>query len=403
MLKSLDDYVDVVGTEPIAAIFAKARKLYEKRVCHINATFLGGGVAEVLGRLVPLLNEAGLRAAWRTIHGSPAFFDITKKFHNALQGGPLNLSQQKKDLYLDVNEEFSKLTDLDYDCVIVHDPQPLPVVRFCRKVQPWIWRCHIDVSSSPDELWRFLEKFMIRYDKVILSSERYFKDDLPVQQQVIHPAIDPLSLKNLELSHEDIHKYVAKAGVPHDKPLVTQVSRMDPWKDPEGVLQVYERVRQQVDCRLLFCYNLATDDPEGMKIYTKIRNRAGKLVESGDVVFAVGNNEILVNAIQRFSDVILQKSVREGFGLTVAEAMWKSKPVVAGNVGGIPLQIEHGRSGFLVDPHNYDECAERVIALLKDRNLAQSVGEQAHQRIKDKFLITRLVLDYLDLIREILT
>jgi trehalose synthase len=403
VLRSLDDYVDIVGIEPIAAIFRKARKLYDKRICHINATFLGGGVAEILGRLVPLLNEAGLRAAWRTIHGSPAFFGVTKKFHNALQGGPLNLSKNKKDLYLCVNEEFSKFTDLDYDCVIVHDPQPLPLIRFCRKVQPWVWRCHIDVSSPSLELWRFLEKFLIRYDKVIFSSEKYLQDDLPVQQHVIHPAIDPLSLKNLDLPKQDIDKYIAKAGIPTDKPLVTQVSRMDPWKDPEGVLQVYERIRQQVDCRLLFCYNLATDDPEGMEIYTKIRTAAAPWIEKGDVLFVVGNDEILVNAVQRFSDVIIQKSIREGFGLTVAEAMWKGKPVVAGNVGGIPLQIEHGQSGFLVDPHDYDECANRVVTLLKDRELARAVGEKARQRVKDKFLITRLMLDYLDLIHEVMT
>ena len=238
---------------------------------------------------------------------------------------------------------------------------------------------------------------------MIFSSEKYFHDDLPVQQQVIHPAIDPLSLKNLDLTEEDIEKYIAKAGIPTDKPLVTQVSRMDPWKDPEGVLQVYERVRQQVDCRLLFCYNLATDDPEGMEIYTRIHTTAAKWIEKGDVLFVLGNNDVLVNAIQRSSDVIVQKSIREGFGLTVAEAMWKGKPVVAGNVGGIPLQIEHGESGFLVDPHDYDECANRVAALLKDRELARAVGEKARQRVKERFLITRLILDYLDLIREVMT
>jgi trehalose synthase len=321
MIRRIDDYVDVVGAKTISTIFKKARKLYKKRVCHINATFLGGGVAEILGRLVPLMNEVGLIAEWRTIHGSPAYFDVTKKFHNALQSGPLNLSELKKTLYLDINQEFSRFTSINYDCIIVHDPQPLPLIRFYKKIQPWIWRCHIDISDPHKELWKFLEKYMIRYDKIILSSEKYKKKDLPVEQEIIPPAIDPLSLKNMELSERDILKYIKKAKVPADKPIIAQVSRMDPWKDPEGILEVYNIVRQKLDCRLLYCYNLATDDPQGMEIYTKIRKKAGKLVEKGDVIFVVGNNDVLVNAVQRFANVIIQKSIKEGFALTVTEAL----------------------------------------------------------------------------------
>ena len=401
MVRSIEDYIDIVGAKTIAQIYKKARKLYRKRICNVNATFLGGGVAEILGRLVPLMNEVGLDAEWRTIHGSPAFFDVTKRFHNALQGGDLELSPLRRSLYLDINEEFSRFTHLNYDCVVVHDPQPLPVVKFYKKVQPWIWRCHIDISEPHQELWTFLEKYMLRYDVIVVSSEKYKKKDLPVEQKIIHPAIDPLSLKNMELSDADIAKYIKEAKIPTDKPIMAQISRMDPWKDPEGVLEVYNIVKEKVDCRLLYCYNLATDDPQGMEIYTKIRKKAQKEVENGDVIFVVGNNDILVNAVQRFSDVIIQKSTKEGFALTVTEALWKGKPVVAGDVGGIPIQIKDGHNGFLVDTHDYSACADRVIKLLKDPKLSKEMGVKAKEGVREKFLTTRLLSDYLDLIHEV--
>ena len=402
MLRSLDDYLDIVGPGPINSIFSKACRLYNKRICHINATFLGGGVAEILGRLVPLMNEVGLSAEWQTIHGSPAFFDVTKRFHNALQGAPLHLSENKKNLYLEVNEEFLRFTRLDHDCIVVHDPQPLPLLRFHRKAQPWVWQCHIDISNPHKELWNFLQKFLIRYDMIIVSHERYRRKDLPVEQRVIHPAIDPLSLKNRDLPDRIIRKYARREHIPTDKPLITQVSRMDPWKDPEGVLEVYRRVREKVDCRLLYCYSLATDDPQGMEIYTQIRRKAQTLVEKGDVLFVLGNNDILVNAVQRISDVIIQKSTVEGFGLTVTEALWKRKPVVASNVGGIPLQIKDGETGYLLEPHDDDGFAERIVEVLKNPSLAKELGEKARGCVQENFLITRLVADYLDLICELL-
>lgn len=402
MIRRLEEYIDIVGENVIFSIYQKAKKLYKKRVCNINATFMGGGVAEILGRLVPMMNEAGIDAEWRTIHGSPAFFDVTKKFHNALQSGKINLSAQKKNLYLDVNEEYSKFTHLNYDCMVVHDPQPLPLINYYRKVQPWIWRCHIDISDPNEELWEFLKKYLLKYDIVIVSSEKYKKSGLPVEQRIIHPAIDPLSLKNKELSEKDIKKYIEKADISTDKPVITQVSRMDPWKDPEGVLEVFNIVKEKVDCRLVFCYNLATDDPQGMEIYTKIRNKAKKLIEKGDVIFVLGNNDVLVNAVQRFSDVILQKSTREGFALTVTEALWKGKPVIAGNVGGIPVQIQDGETGFLVDPYNYADCADKVVKLLNDSKLALKIGQRAKEHVRKNFLTTRLLLDYMDLIYDVL-
>jgi len=401
MLRSVGDYIDIVGAEAISKIYKKANKLYGKRIANVNATFLGGGVAEILGRMVPLMGDIGLDAEWRTIHGSPAFFDITKSFHNALQSGPITLTEETKNIYLDINQEYANFSHLNrYDCVIVHDPQPLPLIDFYRKQQPWIWRCHIDISDPNKELWEFLKRFIIKYDAIIISSEKYRKNDIPVRQIIIPPAIDPLSLKNRDLSQAQIMKYVQDSNIPTDKPIITQVSRMDHWKDPEGVLEVFKLVKEKVDCRLLYCYNLATDDPEGMKIYETVHEKAKKFVDSGDVLFVVGNNELLVNAIQRFSTVILQKSTKEGFGLVVAEALWKEKPVVGGNVGGIPCQITDGKTGFLVDPFDYKACAQRVITLLKDPKLSERMGKAAKESVREKFLTTRLISDYLDLIAE---
>lgn len=401
MLRSVGDYIDIVGPEIISKIYKKANKLYGKRIANVNATFLGGGVAEILGRMVPLMGDIGLDAEWRTIHGSPAFFDITKSFHNALQSGEIDFTEQAKNIYLDINQEYANFSHLNkYDCLIVHDPQPLPLIKFCRKQQPWIWRCHIDITDPNKKLWEFLKKFIIRYDAIIISSEKYRKNDIPVPQKVIPPAIDPLSLKNKDLSKSEIMKYLRDSNIPTDKPIITQVSRMDIWKDPEGVLEVFKLVKETVDCRLLYCYNLATDDPEGMQIYKRVYKKAKKFVDSGDVLFVVGNNELLVNAIQRFSTVIIQKSIREGFGLVVAEASWKGKPVVAGNVGGIPSQIVDGKTGFLVDPYDYNDCAQKVTTLLKDPKLSQEMGKAAKEYIREKFLTTRLISDYLDLITE---
>lgn len=403
MVRSLEDYIDIVGPGTISAVYKKARRLYGKRICHINSTFLGGGVAEILSRSVPLMNEVGIDADWRIIHGNPAFFDITKKFHNALQSGSLDISPMEESIYAEVNEEFAGYTHLEnYQCTIVHDPQPLPLIKYYKKQEPWIWRCHIDITNPHGKLWEFLKKYLLRYDLMIVSSEKYLKPDLPVEQRVIHPAIDPLSLKNRDLSDEEIATYVKKAGIPTDKPIIAQVSRMDPWKDPEGVLEVYKRIREKVDCRLLYCYNLASDDPEGMKIYQRVHEKAKGYADKGDVVFVLGNNDLLVNAVQRFSDVIIQKSTKEGFALTVTEALWKGKPVVAGNVGGIPHQIRDGKNGFLVDPRDYDACAAKIVKLLQDRKYAAEIGKNAKEFVRKHFLITRLMSDYLDLVTDVL-
>lgn len=401
-MKSLDDYREIVGDQTIAEIYKRARRLQGRRILHINSTHQGGGVAEILNSLVPLMNDAGVEADWRVLHGASDFFAITKKFHNALQGGPINLTEMKKQVYVQTNEAFAAYCHIDADCVVVHDPQPLPLVKYYKKLVPWIWRCHVDLSQPNPALWEFLKKFILRYDVDIISSEMYRKEGLPVEQRIIYPAIDPLSFKNMELSRKDGLKYIRKAGIPTDKPIVTQVSRMDVWKDPEGLLEIFRQVREKVDCRLVYCYDLAPDDPEGNGVYQRTYRRAKKFVENGDVIFVLGNSQILVNAIQRFSTVLVQNSIREGFCLCVTEALWKAKPVVATNVGGIPHQLVEAENGFLVNPYDRDAFADRIVQILRNPDMAESMGRKGKEIVRDNFLITRLVLDYLDLLNDVL-
>jgi trehalose synthase len=402
-MKNLDDYLPIIGEKSLGSIYQKAHRLINRHIVHINSTAHGGGVAEILNSLILLLNDSGIDTGWRVLIGPSDFFSVTKKFHNALQGNSINLSQNKKRLYLDTNESFSRFTHLDHDCVIVHDPQPLPLIKFKKKRQPWIWRCHIDITQPNREVWDFIKPFIFRYDMMIVSSEKYVKKELPLEQKIVYPSIDPLSAKNMDLSEDSIKKTVSKFSIPTDKPLITQVSRFDPWKDPEGVLEVFELIRSEVDCRLVFCYNMAPDDPEGIVIYNRMKKKAAKYLDSGDVLFVLGDNQILVNVLQRISSVILQKSTREGFGLTVSEAQWKGTPVVASDIGGIPVQVIDGKTGFLVKPDDIAGCAARVISLLRDEKLADEMGKRGKEHVRKNFLITRHLSDYLDLMIDVLS
>jgi len=394
----LENFRHIVPDDTLAEIYAKARGLYGKHVVHVNSTYMGGGVAAILESLVPLMNDVGLDAGWRILHGTMEFFEVTKEFHNGLQGRKVNITSRKKELYLRVNEDFGRFTHLDHDCVIVHDPQPLPLIASYKKRQPWIWRCHIDLTHPQPDLWEYLKAFLLKYDQVIVSDESYFKSDLPVDQRMMKPAINPLTEKNRDLTEGAVAKWLDRAGIPTDKPIVTQVSRLDPWKDPEGVLEIFALVRKRVECRLVFCYNVATDDPEALRIYERVHRKARKMVESGDVLFVVGNNDTLVNAIQRGSDVIVQKSTREGFSLAVTEALWKAKPVVASRVGGIPSQITDGETGFLLDADDKAGFADRIGHLIEHPEDGKAMGERARERVKQQFLITRLLSDYLDML-----
>lgn len=400
-MKELNDYRKIIGEKLVHEIYKKARRLYGKRVIHINSTFYGGGVAEILTGLVPLMNDVGLDAGWRIIRGAPEFFSITKKFHNALQGDEINLTDIKKQIYMQINEDFANYTHLNHDCVIIHDPQPLPMIKFFKKRQPWIWRGHVDLSHPNPELWDYLKEFIIKYDITILSHKEY-TNNLPTDFRIIHPGIDPLSVKNMDLTQEQINEHLEKFNIRTDRPIITQISRFDKWKDPLGVLQIYERVRKEVDCQLILCGSMASDDPEGIEIYQEVIQKSEELTNNGDVILLTLESNILVNVLQRASSVIIQKSLREGFGLTVTEALWKGTPVVASNIGGIPLQIKNGKNGFLVDPQDIDGFAKRIIELLKNPEMAKKIGEQGRETVREKFLITRILSDYLDVFNEIL-
>ena len=401
-MRTLEDYRDIVGDDVIAEIYKLARPLYGKKVVHINSTYYGGGVAEILFSLVPLLNAAGIDADWRTLRGTPEFFNITKKFHNAIQGESIRMTDIKASLYIENNEEFASYCKIDADCVIIHDPQPLPLIRFYKKRQPWIWRCHVDLSHPNEDLWYFLKGYILAYDGIVVSDERYVRRELPVKYTIIDPAIDPLSSKNKDIPEDLIERTLQKYTVPTDKPLITQISRFDKWKDPENVIEVFKLVRKECDCRLVLCGSMATDDPEGAEFYEKTRKAAGSYLDNSDIILLTVEDNILVNSLQRKSSVILQKSIREGFGLTVTEALWKGKPVVASNVGGIPRQIIDNKTGFLVEPYDIQKCADIVSSILKNPKVGNFLGINGKEHVRKNFLITRHVIDDLKLLNKIL-
>lgn len=396
--RTLEDHRPIVGDEVINEIYRKAVSLRERKILHVNSTYQSGGVAEMIVSLVPLMNDVGIRTEWIILNGKTDFFTITKNFHNGLQGQPIPLTENDKHLYIRTNEDFSRHLSIDHDCVIIHDPQPLPLIQFYRKNQPWIWRCHVDLSNPDPSLWNFLKNYVIRYDRMVISHEQYRRKNMPVEQKIIRPAIDPLSEKNRELSGDEIAALLKEYHVPTDKPLVTQISRFDKWKDPVGVIEVFKLVKEQVDCRLLLCGSMAPDDPEGWTIYQNVKERAKDLIESGDVILITVENHLLVNALQRASTVILQKSLREGFGLTVTEGLWKGRPVIASRVGGIPLQIQDGETGFLIEPTDIAGCAERVIRIMRDPALGDELGKRGKEYVRTHFLITRLLTDYLTML-----
>ncbi|HAR61972.1 MAG: glycosyl transferase family 1 [Candidatus Margulisiibacteriota bacterium] len=395
----LEQYREIVGDEVIALLYKKARKLNGKHIVHINSTHMGGGVAEMLVSLIPLMNELGIDTGWRVLHGNPDFFQITKSFHNGLQGESISLNEIEKKLYTRTNEFFSSFTHLGHDLVIVHDPQPLALIDFFKKHQPWLWRCHIDLSHPNQELWDFFKRYIIQYDRVIVSNEIYKQKDLPIDQHILYPAIDPLSSKNKELSEEEIGNTIKKYALPTDKPIITQISRFDKWKDPEGVIDVYKRVKETIDCRLILCGSMASDDPEGIEIYERVRTKAQ---HDPDIILLTIENNILVNVLQRISSVLIQKSLKEGFGLTVTEALWKGTPIVASNIGGIPVQITDGVNGFLLYPNDIDGFANKIIQILQNPDVGASMAANGKETVKKYFLMTRLLSDYLELLSEML-
>ena len=390
-LTQVDAYESLVGAEAIARIRDKATLLRDRHVTNVNSTYYGGGGAEILSSLTLLMNGVGIKAGWRVIQGVPDFFRITKKMHNALQGDRINLTALKKRIYEGVNFENSVRNHLDsHDIVIIHDPQPLAMINHYTRRGPWIWRCHLDLSSPNQALWRYLEPSIDLYDAVILTLEEY-KLPLKTPQVFFMPAIDPFSIKNQAMSEREIERRLRYYKVPTDLPLVAQIARFDRWKDPHGVIRAHELARQRIDCRLVLLGNAATDDPEGASVFESLLQHR----DERTLILPFGDDTALVNALQRRSTVVLQKSLREGFGLTVTEAMWKGTPVIGGNVGGIRRQIEDGENGFLVSSD--EEAAERIVQLLKDGDLRERLGRNARETVRSRFLMTRLLEQYLDL------
>ncbi|HEV8342583.1 MAG TPA: glycosyltransferase [Candidatus Binatia bacterium] len=389
-LISVEDYAPLIGAEAVERIREKARPLQGLHVAHVNSTYYGGGVATLLDSLTSLMSSVGIKTGWRTIQGAPDFFGITKKMHNGLQGGDFNLTEMKMQIYEDVVYKNAMRNHLEHhDFVIIHDPQPLPMITHYERRGAWIWRCHVDLSNPNKELWNYLIPFIERYDAVILSIEEY-RQSLKTPQLFFLPAIDPFSITNKELTDEEIKERLRHYQIPTDLPLVVQISRFDRWKDPEGVIKVYKLASREVDCLLVLLGNVATDDPEGQEVYQSLLS-----FRSDRIRVLSHEDTALVNALQRRAAVVLQKSIREGFGLTVAEAMWKGTPVIGGNAGGIRYQIQDGLNGFLVS--SVEEAADRVVHLIKDEKLRKQMGKRAKESVRERFLLTRLLEQYLDL------
>ncbi|WP_324735118.1 trehalose synthase [Thermococcus sp. SY098] len=397
--KSIDTYSSVVGEETISRIKEKAEGLKGTSLVNVNSTAYGGGVAEILHNLIPLMRSLGIDARWFVIEGTDEFFKVTKSFHNALQGNKeLKLTEEMKQLYLEINKRNSENFDPSlYDFVVIHDPQPAPLISFYDKRQPWIWRCHIDLSDPNPEFWGFLRQFVEKYDRYIFHMPEYAQSDLDKDRVIIMPpSIDPLSEKNIELKESEILKILEKFDVDPDRPKITQVARFDPWKGVFDVIEVYRKVKEKIpDVQLLLVSAMAHDDPEGWIYFEKVLRKIGEDYDVKILTNLIGVHAKEVNAFQRASDVVLQMSTREGFGLTVSEAMWKEKPIVGRAVGGIKLQVVDGRTGFLIKTVN--EAAEKTVYLLKHPEIAKEMGKNAKERVKENFLITRHLERYLDL------
>jgi trehalose synthase len=385
----MDAYIPIVGESVVEDLRLIASHLSGKRIRNINSTAVGGGVAEILTRMIPMLRDMGVDALWDVIRGGEQYFEVTKKFHNALHGGRVEIDKQDFEIFLETSRKNIDSMDTSGDIIFVHDPQPIALIGKKTHNQ-WIWRCHIDLSKPDKRVWRFLREFVVQYDAAVFSAAP-FSCRLPIRQFLIAPSIDPLSDKNRDLPVEYIDQVLKKYGIPTDKPIVTQISRFDRLKDPLGVIAAYRMVKRYLDCRLILAGGTAVDDPEGQRVYMEVREAA-----EGDEdihILAMSQNDLEINALQRASAVIVQKSLKEGFGLTVSEALWKSKPVVASSVGGIPQQITHKYSGLLC--YSAEGAAFAIKQLLANPDYARKIGDNGHQHIKNNFLITRHLRDYL--------
>lgn len=391
MAATLDHYIPIVSEGAINELRLLGERLAGKRVVNVNSTRVGGGVAEILNRMVPLMREVGIDARWEVIKASEDFFALTKNLHNALHGMPVSFTAQDSATYSKVTDENLKSIDLDVDVAFIHDPQPAGLIRARdSNGAKWIWRCHIDVSAPAPGAWEFIAPMVQRYDLTVFSAPQFGRP-LKNPQLLISPSIDPLSDKNREIGDTEIESILTRLGIHSDKPIVTQVSRFDRLKDPLGVLQAWQLTRQRVDSQLILAGGSATDDPEGAQVLKEVRECADNDPDV-HILDLPPTSNLEINAIQRASKIVVQKSIKEGFGLTVSEALWKGKPVIASAVGGIPLQITHKYSGILT--HTIEGTAFWIKQLLSTPDFARKLGENGHNHVRNNFLLTRHLREY---------
>jgi len=395
----LDDYKGIIGEAEIDELRFLAKGLKGKTIKMVNSTAVGGGVAEMLSQLVPLLNELEVKTHWDVITGGNDFFEVTKAFHNALQGSNYHLTPQAREVFLMHNEQNRRRIDFSEDVVVIHDPQPSALIRDREKSsRRWVWRCHIDLSNPNREVWGFLRPFVEQYDAAIFSSQSFTRQ-LQIPQYLFYPCIDPLSQKNKDLDDSFVQRVCDEFGVDRSRPIVTQVSRFDRAKDPVGVIQAFKQARKYVDCQLVMAGGGAADDPEGAEVLKEVKDATG---QDPDIIILDLPPwcALEINALQRASTLVVQKSIREGFGLTVTEALWKGKPTIAGAVGGIPNQIVHKLTGVLV--YSVEGCAYQMRYLLTHPELAKKLGQNGHEHVKENFLMTTNVRRWLLLCRILL-
>lgn len=398
--KTLDQYSSHISPHHLSQIKQLSQDLEGMKVLHINATHDGGGVAEMLYSLVPLMNDIGIKADWKILEGKEEFFDVTKTFHNGLQGEDTELTEEMKKTYLKYNQANAESLEENYDVVVLHDPQPLAMIEHLKKKYPdtkFVWRCHIDLTDSNKKYKQFVKPYVKQHDAAIFSREEYNNGFFNGGSKIIHPSIDPLSDKNRDLDQKELEDIMKEHSQKLDlnRPIVTQVSRFDPWKDPLGVIKSYKKAKKKIpELQLVLIGSLASDDPEGVEIYENVKEISE---DDPDIHVLKDLTDEEVNAFQRKSDVVLQKSIREGFGLTVSEALWKGTPVIGGDAGGIPLQVKD--EDLLVN--SCEECARKIVDLFKNKREKMEDGSENTEHVRENFLITRHLLDYLKLFKDL--
>ncbi len=394
--KDVDDYREVAGEDAVAALHAAAEGLQGKRILHINSTAYGGGVAEILSSLVPLTRSLGIDAHWQVMEGNEEFFRITKTIHNGMHGGDVTITPSMLETYREVNRQNAEEMEDGWDFVVVHDPQPLALARLAMKSGQWAWRCHVDPTQAVPGCWALIEEYLPEYDATIFSLDEYAPEGLSPPPVIIPPSIDPLSPKNRPMSLDEAETVAARFGVDPTRPIISTVSRFDPWKDTLGLIDVYRRTKEKLpDLQLLFVASMADDDPEGWEYHERTLRKAGEDPDIHFLTNLIGVHAQEVNAFQRLSDVGILRSIREGFGLSVSESLWKGVPVVGSQTGGIPLQVLDGQTGFLV--HDFEGAVDRILRLLGDGELRTQMGEAGREHVLENFLITRHLMDYLRL------